>query len=185
MSSQRLTRFESGGTGRGPGTARNIQQVEQQIRNCNFLIGFIVILLSVTVINALTRTPLSTPTSLEHCSISVEQEADRVISETVNRKARYMPIVLEYDRIGGQQFKIEQFVPFQGQFDLNTVGLHTLAMVRGIGQGTARSIIDYRKNNRGFKHVSELLRVDGIGQTTYLRIAHLFFVSPEEGPTDD
>lgn len=101
----------------------------------------------------------------------------------VNNKGEYLPktpmtpLCLHYEIVNGKELCIEQFVPFGEQIDLNTAGEHTLTMIRGIGRVTARSIIRYREKNGGFKHISELLKIDGIGQNTYLRLAPLFHIS--------
>jgi competence protein ComEA len=49
--------------------------------------------------------------------------------------------------------------------NINTATAQQLSALPGIGEGYARSIIEYRETNGSFETVEELLLVDGIGQT--------------------
>ncbi len=49
--------------------------------------------------------------------------------------------------------------------NINTASLEELITLDGIGEKTARNIIEYRENNNGFLNVDELLEVSGIGET--------------------
>lgn len=49
--------------------------------------------------------------------------------------------------------------------NINTATAQQLSALPGIGEGYARSIIEYREANGSFETVEELLLVDGIGQT--------------------
>ena len=53
------------------------------------------------------------------------------------------------------------------RFKLNTVTLKQLISIPGIGKKTALKIIQYRNQNRGFKHRKELLKVQGIGKKRF------------------
>jgi len=50
------------------------------------------------------------------------------------------------------------------KIDINSADQDTLVQVKGIGEKTAQSIIDYRKKNGSFKDVDELMNIKGIGE---------------------
>jgi competence protein ComEA len=47
----------------------------------------------------------------------------------------------------------------------------------GIGETRAKAIVAYREKNGPFKHISEIMQVEGIGQTLYEQIKELITVS--------
>ena len=49
--------------------------------------------------------------------------------------------------------------------NINTASPEQLSALPGIGEGFARSIIEYRETNGSFESVEELLKVDGIGHS--------------------
>ena len=61
--------------------------------------------------------------------------------------------------------------------DINRAEAWLLQALPGIGETRAQAIIDYRQQNGRFRHITELLKVDGIGPTTYERIKHLVMVA--------
>lgn len=60
--------------------------------------------------------------------------------------------------------------------NINTASLDELVELPGIGSELARRIIEYRGQNGGFKSTDEIMRVTGIGQTTYDRLSGLITV---------
>lgn len=50
------------------------------------------------------------------------------------------------------------------KIDINSADQDTLIQVKGIGEKTAQSIIDYREKNGAFKDVEELMNIKGIGE---------------------
>lgn len=48
--------------------------------------------------------------------------------------------------------------------DINEVTFEQLLEIDGVGESTARKIIDYRTSKGGFKNIDELLQVSGIGE---------------------
>lgn len=50
--------------------------------------------------------------------------------------------------------------------NINTASEHNLQRLRGIGETTARAIVEYRELHGDFKSPDELLNVKGIGEKT-------------------
>lgn len=50
--------------------------------------------------------------------------------------------------------------------NINTASEHQLRRLDGIGEATARAIVEYREANGKFKSAEELLNVKGVGEKT-------------------
>lgn len=61
----------------------------------------------------------------------------------------------------------------RGPVDLNSAPLEELVKLPGIGEKTARAILDYREAHGGFRSVNELRLVRGIGPKTFKRMEDL------------
>ncbi|MBI2860864.1 MAG: helix-hairpin-helix domain-containing protein [Chloroflexi bacterium] len=83
---------------------------------------------------------------------------------------------------GADAGRIALYLPFSGEegpqkVDLNRAEPWLIQALPGIGQTRARAIIEYRRQNGRFNHISELLKVDGIGEAIFQEIKHLITVS--------
>ena len=65
---------------------------------------------------------------------------------------------------------------FSIPLDLNRVSVEDLCLIPGIGDSLAREIVAYREKRKGFRSVSELKNVKGIGEKKYHTFAKFFTV---------
>ena len=63
------------------------------------------------------------------------------------------------------------------KIDINRAEAWLLKALPKIGETLAQRIIDYRSQNGPFRNINELIRVEGIGTTTYEQIKHLITVA--------
>ena len=63
------------------------------------------------------------------------------------------------------------------KIDINRAEVRLLKALPGIGETLAQRIVDYRQQNGPFQNTNELLKVAGIGTTTYEQIKHLITVA--------
>ena len=79
--------------------------------------------------------------------------------------------------------RLELYIPQSGEeqqlqkINLNRAEAWLLQALPGIGEVRAQAIIDYRRQNKRFRNIEELTKVEGIGATTYDRIKHLITVA--------
>ncbi|MDO5823510.1 MAG: Tex family protein [Methanobrevibacter sp.] len=69
--------------------------------------------------------------------------------------------------------------------DLNTASVSLLNYVSGIGNSTAKNIINYREENGSFTSRKELLKVKKLGKKTYEQCAGFIKVNNPEYPLDN
>ncbi len=63
------------------------------------------------------------------------------------------------------------------KIDLNRAEAWLLEALPGIGETRAQATIDYRKQNGLFNNINELIKVEGVGITTYEKMKHLITVA--------
>ena len=72
--------------------------------------------------------------------------------------------------------KIEEEQPPQ-KIDINRAEAWLLEALPGIGEVRAQTIIDYRQQNGGFRNITEITKVEGIGPDIYEQIKNLITVA--------
>jgi len=63
-----------------------------------------------------------------------------------------------------------------GKVNINTATQSELMALPGIGESKAKAIIDYRNHNGLFKELTDLMKVSGIGQSTYDNLKELITI---------
>jgi competence protein ComEA len=63
------------------------------------------------------------------------------------------------------------------KIDLNRAEAWLLEALPGIGETKAKAIVVYRRQNGPFQNINEIIKVEGIGATTYEQIKHLITVA--------
>jgi len=63
------------------------------------------------------------------------------------------------------------------KINLNRAEVWLLKALPGIGETLAQRIVDYRHQNGPFQNINELIKVEGIGATTYEKLKHLITVA--------
>lgn len=79
--------------------------------------------------------------------------------------------------------QLKLYIPSVGEeeppqkVNLNRAETWLLQALPGIGEVRAQAIINYRQQNGRFHNINELVKVEGIGTTTYEKIKHLITVA--------
>ncbi len=79
--------------------------------------------------------------------------------------------------------RLELYIPSIGEkegpqkIDLNRAEAWLLEALPDIGESRAQAIISYRQTNGGFRNITEITNVDGIGPSTYEQIKELITVA--------
>ena len=66
-----------------------------------------------------------------------------------------------------------------GKVNINTASAQQLTVLPGVGEKLAARIVDYRQKAGGFKNVSELMNVQGIGEKNLAKIQAFLTTSGE------
>ena len=70
----------------------------------------------------------------------------------------------------GEEYQLQKI-------DINRAEVWLLQALPGIGEIRSQAIVDYRRQNGPFHNINELIKVKGIGATTYEQIKYLITVA--------
>lgn len=56
------------------------------------------------------------------------------------------------------------------KINLNTANSYQLSLLAGIGEETAKKIIEYRKENGKFEVIEDIMKIDGFGRKSFDKI---------------
>lgn len=103
---------------------------------------------------------------------------DSIAAETLksnNKKFDYKQEVLDFNthNLNNLQKKVE---PALKSINLNSAGINDLMNLPGIGEKTAKNILDYRNNIKKFTDIKQLLDVKGIGAVKFEKIKKYIFI---------
>jgi len=68
-----------------------------------------------------------------------------------------------------------------GPVNINTATQAQLESLPGVGAKAAQRILDYRKQNGGFKKIEDLMNVKGFGEKTFLKLKPMLTVGEKAG----
>ena len=66
------------------------------------------------------------------------------------------------------------------KIDINTDNVSVLCQLPGIGQSKAQLILEYRKRNGDFQKIEELMKVKGIGETTFNNLKDYIYINKNQ-----
>lgn len=82
----------------------------------------------------------------------------------------YIPTKLEVLNTPYLQIEATESSSISGKVNINTASKEVLMTLTGIGETKAKSIIDYREKNNGFKTIEEIKNINGIKDSVYNKI---------------
>jgi competence protein ComEA len=92
-----------------------------------------------------------------------------------NKKVDYKQEVLDFNTRSFDKVN-KKSVPKENSININSAKIEELINLPGIGQKTAKNIVEYRKRIKQFRNINELLNVKGIGKTKLNNIKNYIFI---------
>ena len=97
-----------------------------------------------------------------------------------NREKQYKSFFLESNNAGAVMAPtIEKETDVSEEVimvNINTDNIYELMQLDGIGEKTAKRIVDYRNENGDFEVIEDLMRIDGIGKQKFEKVKDNIYV---------
>jgi competence ComEA-like helix-hairpin-helix protein len=106
---------------------------------------------------------------------SIDKEPSTYNEQAEKPDIDYKNEVPDFNKQGFVQ-NIPKQEPVEKRINLNSAELKDLLTLPGIGEKTARNIINYRQTRGSFKNLNELLQIKGIGKTKYNKIIKYLYI---------
>ncbi len=93
-----------------------------------------------------------------------------VVGVVVQKKEKqYKSFFVERNEVNAVETPVINTVPDETELmiNINTANSFELQLLNGIGEQTAKRIIDYRNKYGNFEVIEDLMRVDGIGKKKF------------------
>ncbi|GAB4295662.1 MAG: hypothetical protein Kow0098_18160 [Ignavibacteriaceae bacterium] len=97
------------------------------------------------------------------------------LKQNLSTDVDYKQEVLDFNTSGFTIKKPEQ-LPSERSIEINSANLETLMKLPGIGEKTAKKIIELRESRGGFRELKELMEVKGIGKTKFNNIKKFLYI---------
>jgi competence protein ComEA len=85
----------------------------------------------------------------------------------------YKAEVLDFSN---KEWDHQKILPEENSININTAGMKELLMLPGVGEKTAKSILDYRAKNGNIVNVNDLIEVKGIGEAKLDKIKKYIYI---------
>jgi len=96
-------------------------------------------------------------------------------SAETDKSVDYKQEVLDFNESNFTGSNARQ-TPGEKSIDINSARLDDLILLPGIGESTAKKILELRKKTGGFKALKDLLDVKGIGEVKFNKIKKYIFI---------
>lgn len=95
--------------------------------------------------------------------------------KSTNKKFDYKQEVLDFNKHNLNNIQ-KKVIPAEKSINLNTAAINDLINLPGIGEKTAKNILDYRNTIKKFNNVEQLQDVKGIGKIKFEQIKKYIFI---------